>query len=547
MKRNVRRLLPMFLVFAIIAAAYACRMLAMFRIGGNHPSYIRAALYLLLFALWGFSLDQRITQKQVLHGLRLTALLMLVWLLLRTLKYEVVTDPAAARYIWYLYYLPMLFIPLLGVFIALSLGKPEEYRLSGKVGVLAVIPAVLFALVLTNDFHQLVFAFDSGIPGRPDNDSFAHRPLYFVCFAWMVACMFFSLIRLWKKSRVPGGSKRLVPFALGCVTVLYGLLYLSGLPAVRRWLGDMNVTFCLLFAAIYESCIRCRMIQSNTGYAELFEASTLAACIADRDGQIVLRSRTAGDDMVCPQEGKRILRPDGSRISAAPISGGYVVWRDNVRPLTELQTRLTENRIQLESNKKALQDTYLIQKKLHELTEKNRIYDELEAKHGQDTDRIRRLFARCEHADPDETRRLMEQILLLGTYIKRSANLYFLSCEYELLPQQEIRLTVDEAMRALTVCGTACGAVYRTTRPMKSTEVVRLFDLLKDVVETASDDLRSLFLSISDSTMDLSVECSPALSALAAPNVSVRQEDGLWLIRTQVEAAVHGNGGGAGV
>lgn len=202
----------MFLVFAIIAAAYACRMLAMFRIGGNHPSYIRAALYLLLFALWGFSLDQRITQKQVLHGLRLTALLMLVWLLLRTLKYEVVTDPAAARYIWYLYYLPMLFIPLLGVFIALSLGKPEEYRLSGKVGVLAVIPAVLFALVLTNDFHQLVFAFDSGIPGRPDNDSFAHRPLYFVCFAWMVACMFFSLIRLWKKSRVPGGSKRLVPF-----------------------------------------------------------------------------------------------------------------------------------------------------------------------------------------------------------------------------------------------------------------------------------------------------------------------------------------------
>ncbi len=71
---------------------------------------------------------------------------------------------------------------------------------------------MLFALVLTNDFHQLVFAFDSGIPGRPDNDSFAHRPLYFVCFAWMVACMFFSLIRLWKKSRVPGGSKRLVPF-----------------------------------------------------------------------------------------------------------------------------------------------------------------------------------------------------------------------------------------------------------------------------------------------------------------------------------------------
>ena len=50
----------MILVFTIIAAAYSCRMLAKFDIGGAWMSYIRAALYLLLFALWGFSLDRRI-------------------------------------------------------------------------------------------------------------------------------------------------------------------------------------------------------------------------------------------------------------------------------------------------------------------------------------------------------------------------------------------------------------------------------------------------------------------------------------------------------
>lgn len=95
----------------------------MFNIGGVHISYIRALLYILLFALWGFHLDRRIIQKQALHCLRLTAALMLVWLVLRTLKYEFVTDLTVARYIWYLYYLPMLFIPLLGVYIALSFGK----------------------------------------------------------------------------------------------------------------------------------------------------------------------------------------------------------------------------------------------------------------------------------------------------------------------------------------------------------------------------------------------------------------------------------------
>ena len=68
----------MILFFTIIAAAYSCRMLAMLDIGGAWMSYIRAALYLLLFALWGFSLDRRIIQTQVLHCMRLTAALMLV-------------------------------------------------------------------------------------------------------------------------------------------------------------------------------------------------------------------------------------------------------------------------------------------------------------------------------------------------------------------------------------------------------------------------------------------------------------------------------------
>ena len=540
MKRNTRQLIPMIVVFTLIAAAYSCRMLAMLDICGVYVNYIRAALYLLLFSLWGYSLDRRIIQPQTLHWLRLTAALMLLWLILRTLKYEFVTDLTVARYIWYLYYLPMLFIPLLGVYIALSLGKSEEFRLTGRIGALAIIPTVLFLLVITNDLHQQVFAFSSGVPGVPDNYGYSHGIFYFCSMGWMVACMIFSLVLLLKKSRVPcSKKKRLAPFVIGCATVLYGILYLLGLPAVRRWLGDMNVTFCLLYAAIYESCIRCRMIQSNTGYVELFEATTLAACIADRSGSIVLRSRAAGEDMVCPREGIPLIRPNGIRISSAPISGGYAAWQDNVRPLTELRTKLSENKAKIKNNKEKLQEAYLIQKKLNELTEKNRIYDEMEARYGEQIARIGQLLRQCEGAEPAETQSLLKRILLLGTYIKRDANLYFLSLEYELLPQQELRLTVDEAVRVMTVCGTECSVAYHTTKPMLSSEVARLLDLLKTVTEAAIGGLYSMFISVSDSEMDLSVECAADLSFLVSSNVTVKQEDGLWLVRTRI-------GGGSG-
>ena len=535
MKRNTRQLISLIVVFALIAAAYSCRMLAKFDIGGVYVNYIRAALYLLLFSLWGYSLDRRIIQPQTLHCLRLTAALMLVWLVLRTLKYEIVTDPTVARYIWYLYYLPMLFIPLLGVYIALFLGKPQEIRLNVRTGCLALVPAVLFLSVITNDLHQQVFAFSGGVPGGQDNSSFSHRPLYFACLVWMVACMVFSLVRLLNKSRIPGsGKKNLAPFVTGCITVLYGVLYLSGLPAVRWWFGDMNVMFCLLFAAIYESCIHCRMIQSNTGYVELFEATTLAACIADSSGNIVLRSHAACEDIACPEEGTQVFRPDGIRISSAPISGGYAVWQDNVRPLTELRAKLSGNKAIIKNNKEKLQEAYFIQKKLYELTEKNRIYDELEARYGKQINRIGQLLKQCEDTGPAEVQNLLKRILLLGTYIKRGANLYFLGMEYELLPQQELRLTVDEAVRVMTVCGTECSVVYRTTKPMRSTEVMRLFDLLKTVAEMTINGLQSLFISVSDSEMDLSVECTADLSFIASSDITVRREDGLWLVRTPI-------------
>lgn len=535
MKGTTKHLLPTVFVCTAIAIAYACRMLAKFDIGGPAVNHIRTALYLLLFALWGFSLDRRIIQRQTLHCLRLTAALMLLWLILRTLKYSVVTDLTAGRYIWYLYYLPMLLLPLLWVYIALSMGKSEDYRLSRRSSILSIVPAVLFLLVITNDLHQQVFAFKSGVPGLPVSGTYSYRPLYFICLGWMVGCMAFSLVCLFRKIRIPSGErKRITPFVLGCATLLYGILYLSGIPAVRWWFGDMNVMFCLLYAAIYESCIRCRMIPSNTGYVELFEATTLAACIADRSGRIVLRSCAAGEDMTCPQEGRRIVRSDGMCISSAPISGGYAVWQDNVRPLTELCAQLNANKVEMECNKKKLQDAYLVQRSLHELTEKNRIYNELEAKHSRQTAQMRQMLARCEKSEPAERRRLLKKVLLLGTYIKRSANLYFLSSEYQWLPQQELRLTVDEAVRTLTACGTECGVIYRTTGPMRTSEVVRLFELLETVVEPTVDDLRSLFISISDSAMDLSVECAADLSVVASPEVTVRREDGLWLVRTGI-------------
>lgn len=70
---------------------------------------------------------------------------MVFWFVIRSLKFHIVSSelyPNITRYLWYLYYLAILFIPLLAVFVAISIGKSEKvhvYQWSAKSGEYAIM------------------------------------------------------------------------------------------------------------------------------------------------------------------------------------------------------------------------------------------------------------------------------------------------------------------------------------------------------------------------------------------------------------------------
>lgn len=80
-----------------------------------------------------------------------------------------------------------------------------------------------------------------------------------------------------------------LPFVPVALAALYSILYISRIPWLEMLPGDMTVVQCLLLAAGIESCVRCGLIQSNTGYRALFEASGIRAEITDE----ALRVQTA--------------------------------------------------------------------------------------------------------------------------------------------------------------------------------------------------------------------------------------------------------------
>lgn len=78
-----------------------------------------------------------------------------------------------------------------------------------------------------------------------------------------------------------------LPFAAYGVAAAYSIAYYLDLPFWKIVSKDMTATLCLLFALIIESCIQSGLIPSNTGYAQLFAASTISAQITDQNGKCI--------------------------------------------------------------------------------------------------------------------------------------------------------------------------------------------------------------------------------------------------------------------
>ena len=162
---------------------------------------IRNLIHISLIVGWCASLYRRILNKQVRYYMIANGLLMAFWLTAKAIKYEFVSDRMyfLGRYIWYSYYIPMILVPLLGVFIIDHIGKPEDYRISKKMYYLFVPAGLILVGIFTNDLHRLVFSFPDGIEWF--DSVYKYGVIYFAAMAWFVLGGIYFVVMLLKKSR----------------------------------------------------------------------------------------------------------------------------------------------------------------------------------------------------------------------------------------------------------------------------------------------------------------------------------------------------------
>lgn len=497
---------------------------------------LRAIIYPGLFILYTVSLHKRIIQVQARRFLINMMFLLLFWFVVREIKYNLVLDPDITRYLWYSYYIPMLMLPTLFFLVALTLGKPEQYRLPKWVGLFPFISILLIAVVLTNEFHQWVFAFPGEL-GR--GEVYRYHIAYWFVLGWELLLALAALVILFQKSRIPRSRKiRWLPLLPMGIGLIYCILYITAFHLVRLFARDITVFICLFYIATLESCIKSRLIQSNTHYKELFDASSVGAQITDKNFHPLYFTKNARPietkDLIAAAQQPLILN-QAIRFSAAPIRRGYVFWQEDISPLLDVLTKLESTHEELQSYRTLLQEENKEKKRRKKLEEQKRLYNTMCEKTATQMNLVLKLATDLENSSQEETaRKLLAKIAVIGAYLKRRSNLVLLSEQKPVAPSKELSLCLQESGANLRLCGVNYAFQSNFDNQISLTTAGLFYDFYEAVVEATLDSLTDLIVALHAENggyrISLMLRCHTDITQLSLrfPNASLSQEADVW-------------------
>ncbi|MGN0558410.1 MAG: histidine kinase N-terminal 7TM domain-containing protein [Acutalibacteraceae bacterium] len=535
-----------YMIGITVALSIVCAVI--FRIAGNRGIYpitfglLRTFIYIGLYIGWGVSVSKRIVQAQVRRYLVAVSSLIVFWFAVRSMKYYFVFDPAFSRHLWYWYYFPMLFIPLISVFVSMSLGKPENYRLPKWTSLLYIPTVLCLLLVVTNDFHQFVFVFSSEDVWTDKNNDYALG--YYFVIVWEIICALTSFTVMIIKCRL-SQRKKYLPLSLLCISIVYALIYVSGAEWMRIIAGDITAVQCLMFTAIFESCIQCGLIQTNTGYDALFEAGTFKAQITDSAYHTRYTSANSprlSENAMRLAENTAVSLDKNTVLKSNPIEGGHVLWLEDISDIAALLKELEENKEMIAESNLIEQENYRTKLKINTLQEKNRLYDLFQEQTAHQIDLLDSLFAQYNaETDYEKRRFLLAKITVIGAYIKRRGNLMFIGEKSATTDTSELSLCLEESFANLELMGVECAIDIPGNNKIDTKDAVSVYDFFEAVTEAAIDDMCSVWLkarSVTDSVIfHLEVECESSLADFGELAESSHFEDGVWRFTLRAKKA----------
>ena len=542
-----KRLFSYTTIFLCVLVAYTCRLIDT----DNNllralADQCRTSIYLGIYCAWVIYLNKHIVHKRMRQCLTAIGCLMVFWFFLRTIKYHVFQDPLSAHICWYLYYLPMLLIPTLGLNAALLLGEKENSKIRKNHVLLLVFAAVLIICVFTNDLHQQVFRFYLK-PPYSDN-SYGYGFLFLIIQIWIIFCLSAMDVILVRRSKTSGKKRFWLPVIPGIMLLGWNIGNILRLPFLSAIAGDLTAICCLCIAAIFQGCILCGLIPTNSRYFELFQSTgSLDAEITDETFQRYYYTgnfpELSKDMRECVIAGSS-MQENGTLIKHIPVKGGHLFWTEDISALLDQYQDIQEQQEELTERNQLLQITYQKEAARRKLEEQNRLLNMIQDQTYRQYELLSMYMKKIEQTDSrEECDMLLSKIVVVGTYLKRRKNLVLTrySSQGDSLTMADLKQSLAESCENLKLCKIrAAYFVQDKEKMLHADDVLRCYDFFEWLIEQLFDVVNSIFFRVTqiEEKLQISVHvvCLADIRDFLAerPDLLIQQEEQEWFIRCPV-------------
>lgn len=454
----------------------------------DKKEHLLFALFFIIFVtIWAASVMRRSMQKGVNYAAFSTGIILIGWTLVRLIKYQIQADPILTRYLWYAFYLFQLSLPLVLLWMAWAIDKPEEETFPPKWWrMLALLIGLLILLVFTNDLHGFVFHLDLS---RPDWDvvygyGWGYYTILFVCMINLVA-VFANLMH--KSIRNPRKMGFIFPLTIFLMFGVYNVGYIMRDPLVYE--TDITIMTGLFTMLMFEACIRSGLIPVNTKYIDLFKRSPLKMQIITKEGQLALASASAVPlrqdilDQLLASSPEPNYLDDHSLLFTKPIPGGYAIWSEEISKLSQLHRKIQESTQMLTEANALLAEEEKRKRFMNEENAKKQLMEQLEKEIAVSTDQLSSMMEELPHSENHA--KANTRVALLLCYIKRRCNLFFREKETNTIAADELIVSIDELSEIARYSNCQIATVNELVGLINTRHATLIYDFFYTVVDLA--------------------------------------------------------------
>jgi len=446
--------------------------------------------YISFIAIYAFYVKTKMYDRRIKRSISIIASFLIMWHIIKVVRWQNELNDFKNNIYWYMYYIPMVFIPITYFYLFYSLSFNTSKKKRTIITLLVTVGVLIVSMVLTNDYHEFVFRLHK-------DDSYSYFIgyfifIFFVLFLVIYTFCFALVSSIKNKSLVKKDLKYIflefTGIAIYCI--LFCLGFLKNIPT----LNEITCIFTIFVLLLTNTLIYAGLLNANLESRKVFNNSSMKLILTDDEYNIYEKSNYSNnlsiDEMKSIVDNSSIYL-DTVLVSKKTVPGGYLFYEKDLSSFLNLKK-------ELEYNKDALEKRIEAQRKTKEIKEeiiRNKYLNEINEKFHQNILDVLNDIKEIENSDLSYENKIKEICLIL-IYLKRESLFLIFRDPNELKDSQDLVLALNELVEYLKKIDVNCNILF-DEKMITFLDVLNIYrEVYSFIVLARKNKYNNLFIAI---------------------------------------------------